>query len=145
MDKYLGANIIFSKFSRDYIELKKDLPIRPSEMGVLNIITQREGQFTPLMIAELLGVSKSMIAAHISALEKKGYIYKESSPSDKRSFYIMPTEKAKALSRQTVENLNEKLVALENQLGAQKFDLLVDLMREAQNYLGVEITTRKEK
>lgn len=32
MDKYLEANAVFSKFSRDYIELKRDLPIRPSEM-----------------------------------------------------------------------------------------------------------------
>lgn len=41
MDKYLNANIVFSKFSRNYMALKKDLPIRPSEMGVLNIITKK--------------------------------------------------------------------------------------------------------
>ena len=46
MDKYLKANIIFSKFSRDYVGLKKDLPIRPSEMGVLNIITKNMERLT---------------------------------------------------------------------------------------------------
>lgn len=72
MDRFLNANIILSKFCVSFAKLKKDLPIRPSEMGVLNIIVQRDGLFTPLMIAELLEVSKPMITAHISVLEKKG-------------------------------------------------------------------------
>lgn len=72
MDKYLKANIVFSKFSRDYMGLKSGLPVRPSELAVLNIITKRGGNYTPLMIKELLGVSKPMITAHINVLEKKG-------------------------------------------------------------------------
>ena len=40
MDKYFHANAVPSIFSKSYMELKKDLPIRPSEMGVLNIITK---------------------------------------------------------------------------------------------------------
>lgn len=71
MDKYTEANAILSKFCKGYMELKKNLPIRPSEMGVLNIIVRREGSFTPNMLAELLEVSKPMITAHISVLEKK--------------------------------------------------------------------------
>lgn len=131
MDRYINANIAFSKFSRDYIALKKDLPIRPSEMGVLNIITKREGLYTPVMIAELLDVSKPMIAAHISSLEQKGYIYKDSSLSDKRSFYVMPTDKAKQLVAETEAKMNENLKAIEYQLGQEKFDLLVSLLEEA--------------
>lgn len=86
MDRYLESNIVFSKFSRNYIDLKKNLPIRPSEMGVLNIVVQREGLFTPLMIAELLEVSKPMITTHIAILEKKGYVTRQLSQEDKRSF-----------------------------------------------------------
>lgn len=71
MDRYLNANIILSKFCVSFAKLKKDLPIRPSEMGVLNIVVQRDGLFTPLMIVELLEVSKPMITAHISVLEKR--------------------------------------------------------------------------
>lgn len=141
MDKYLRANIAFSKFSRDYIALKKDLPIRPSEMGVLNIITKREGLFTPLRIAELLGVSKPMIAAHISVLEKKGYIVKDFSSKDKRSFYVIPTDKATALAEETEKNLGRHLRAIEERLGADRFDLLVGLIEETQRIL----TEEKEK
>ena len=135
MTKYQTANIVFSKFGRDYTDLKKDLPIRPSEMGVLNIITQREGLFTPLMIAELLNVSKPMIAAHLSVLEEKGYIYKDCSSSDKRSFYVMPTEKAKALVREAEEKLNAHLKRMEAKLGEDKFALLIELLGQAQTVI----------
>lgn len=140
--RYINANIVFSKFSRDYIDLKKDLPIRPSEMGVLNIITRREGLFTPLMIADLLGVSKPMIAAHISALEEKGYIYKESSSSDKRSFYVMPTEKARTLVDENEKKLNSHFKRIEGELGREKFVTLIGLLDKTQKLLEQEI--RKE-
>lgn len=135
MTNYQTANIVFSKFGRDYAELKKDLPVRPSEMGVLNIITQRDGLFTPLMIAELLGVSKPMIAAHLSVLEEKGYIYKDSSSGDKRSFYVMPTDKAKELVREAEEKLNAHLERIEANLGKDKFALLIELLGEAQTVI----------
>lgn len=138
MNKYMNANIAFSKFSRDYIKLKKDLPIRPSEMGVLNIITQRDGLYTPIMISELLGVSKPMIAAHISVLEEKGYIFKDFSSSDKRSFFVMPTEKAKELVAETNARLGEQLKAIENKLSEERFELLVKLIEEAQIVLEQE-------
>ena len=136
MTKYQNANIIFSKFGRDYDDLKKDLPIRPSEMGVLNIITQREGLFTPLMIAELLGVSKPMVAAHICVLEEKGYIYKESSGADKRSFYVRPTDKAKGLVHEAEDKLNAHLKRIEAELGEEQFSLLIELLGQAQNVIG---------
>ena len=135
MDKYMNANIIFSKFSRDYMELKKDLPIRPSEMGLLNIISRREGDFTPLMLAEMIGVSKPMIAAHIQALIKKGYIFKETSGVDKRSFFVRPTEKGKALADEFEKRQTGHLKKIEESLGEKEFADLICLMGKAQNIL----------
>lgn len=139
MDKYMNANIAFSKFSRDYMTLKKDLPIRPSEMGLLNIITRREGDVTPLMLAELLGVSKSMVAAHIRALLKKGYICKELSGVDKRSFFVRPTEKGEALVKEFETEQTEYLKTIEAKLGETKFDMLVCLLNETQAILDDEL------
>ncbi|MBQ9072828.1 MAG: MarR family transcriptional regulator [Bacilli bacterium] len=135
MEKYLKANVVFSKFSRDYMALKKDLPIRPSEMGVLNIITKREGLFTPVMIADLLEVTKPMVANHISVLEEKGYITKQYSENDKRSFYIIPTDKAKKLVEEAETKLNKKLINLEKKLGSKRFDELIKILEEAKSYL----------
>lgn len=136
MEKYLKANIVFSKFSRNYMALKKDLPIRPSEMGVLNIITKREGLFTPIMIAELLEVTKPMVANHISVLENKGYITKKYLENDKRSFYVIPTDKAKKLVSETELKLNQSLINLEQKLGSKRFDELIKILDESKSYLG---------
>lgn len=132
VDKYLQANIVFSKFSRDYMGLKKDYPIRPSELAVLNIITRREGKFTPLMIKELLEVSKPMITAYINILEKKGYVYKDFALSDKRSFYVMPTEKARSLVEETERKTTDTLKEIENELGEEGFSTLVTLLKKTQ-------------
>lgn len=130
MDKYMNTNIVFSKFSRSYMDLKKDLPIRPSEMAVINIITQRSGKYTPLIIAELLGVSKPMIAAHIRVLLKNGYIYKEPSQEDKRSFYVLPTKKAVILANKFNAKQTEYLKRVESSLGEADFDELVRLINK---------------
>ena len=135
MEKYLKANIVFSKFSRTYMELKKDLPIRPSEMGVLNIITKRDGLFTPVMISELLEVTKPMVANHVLVLEEKGYITKQYLEEDKRSFYVIPTDKAIELVNVTEKKLNEKLKVLEKTIGSKKFAELIDVLDKAKNCL----------
>lgn len=125
MDKYLKANIVFSKFSRQYMDIKKDLPIRPSEMGVLNIIVRRGGLYTPIMIAELLEVTKPMATNHISVLLKKGYVKKQYLENDKRSFYVIPTDKAKILVEKTEKKLKDKVLKVETELGKDEFDKLV--------------------
>ena len=135
MDKYLTANAVLSIFGKSYAELKKDLPIRPSEMGVLIIITETPGPHTPIMLAEALKVSKPMITAHLTSLINKGYITKQPSPEDKRAYYILPTEKAYALVQDAKEDLYWHLEQLENGLGEERFDLLVKLAGEATDIL----------
>ena len=142
MDKYFAANAVLSIFGKSYAELKKDLPIRPSEMGILNIITGPPGPHTPMMLAEALKVSKPMITAHLTSLTNKGYITKQPSPEDKRAYYILPTEKAKALVKDAKEDLYWYLEQLENGLGEERFDLLVKLAGEAINIL--EVAKSKE-
>ena len=138
MDKYFAANAVLSIFSKNYMELKKDLPIRPSEMGVLNIITQTPGPHTPLMLAEALKVSKPMITAHLTSLTNKGYITKQPSSEDKRAYYILPTEKAGALVKHAKEDLYRHLDRLMDGMGKEQFDLLVKLAGEANRILGTE-------
>jgi len=135
MDKYFNANVIFSIFSKNYMELKKDLPIRPSEMGFLNIITKKDGLFTPLMIAELLEVSKPMITNHITVLENKGYIVREYSKEDKRSFYVIPTEKAKELVKVNEKKMSKYLQQIENSLGKENFDKLLQMLTDTNRIL----------
>lgn len=143
MNKYLSANAVLSMFSKYYMELKKDLPIRPSEMGVLNIIAETPGPHTPLLLAGLLGVSKPMITAHLTDLAKKGYIEKKQSPEDKRFFYVLPTEKALALVESAKTDLNQHLERLVQEMGQEEFDHLVRLARKANKILEMELGGKK--
>ncbi len=131
MNSYFNANAVLSVFAKNYMDLKKGLPVRPSEMGVLNIISQTEEKYTPVKLAELLCVSKQMITTHIRSLESKGYITKEDSPRDKRAYYILPTEKGLELVERTRADLNGKLDRLVNGLGLEDFQSLVELAEKA--------------
>lgn len=131
MNPFLFANAEFSKFSRNYMELKKGLPVRPSEMGVLNIIVQTPGPHTSVMLADLLGVSKPMITAHLSVLMEKGYITKRQSSEDKRVYYILPTERALALVAAANEETSSLLESFIQAMGQAEFDTLVRLIADA--------------
>lgn len=138
MDRYFKANAVLSVFSKNYMELKKGLPIPPSEMGVINIITGTPGPHTSVMLAGLLGVSKPMITAHIRSLESKGYITKMPSTQDKRAFYIVPTEKAKALAERARIEQNGHLDRLVTEMGQEEFDIFIRLAEMANRILGNE-------
>lgn len=131
MNKYFEANAILSVFSKNYMDLKRGLPIRPSEMGVLNIITETSGPHTPVLLAKLLRVSKPMITAHLTTLLNKGYIEKQQAEDDKRVYYILPTEKAVNLVESEKEKLNLQLEYLVKEMGQEKFDTFVMLAQKA--------------
>lgn len=142
MDKFFEANAVLSLFCKNYMELKKGLPIRPSEMGVLNIIVQTPGPHTPVMLAEMLGVSKPMITAHLTSLAEKGYITKEPSKDDKRAYYIIPTEKALALVESTKQEMDGHLSCLVDAMGLEVFERFVEFAKCANKVLE---TNRGEK
>lgn len=131
MKNYFNANAVLSVFAKNYMELKKGLPIRPSEMGVLNIITETGEQYTPVKLADLLGVSKQMITTHIISLEDKGYITKKNCLEDKRAYYILPTNKALELVELAKADLNGKLDQLVDGLGIDGFNTLVELAEKS--------------
>lgn len=131
MDQFFEANAALAVFCKNYTELKKTLPIRPSEMGVLNIITQTPGPHTSVMLAELLRVSKPMITAHLTSLSEKGYVIKEQSPDDGRVFHILPTEKAYALVAHFKEDMDRQFAQWIDAMGEEAFDQFIALAKIA--------------
>lgn len=135
MDQYFEANAALSLFCKNYMDLKKGLPIRPSEMAVLNIITGRPGPHTPVMVAQMMGVSKPMITALVTALAEKDYIIREPSKEDKRAYYIIPTKKALELVKSAGQETEGHLTRLIDAMGQADFDKLVKLARCANEIL----------
>ena len=91
----LGREIV--SFCRAYMRMQPPLPIRHSQMAVLEMLCSLPGVHTPVSIAEYIGVSRPMVAAHLSALQKAGYITRVPSPDDGRSVYVLPTKSGKKL------------------------------------------------
>lgn len=135
MEPYIYANAVLSRFSRNYMALKQSLPIRPSEMAVLNILSVFPERHTPVMLAERLGVSKPMITALVTALNQKGYITKEPSRTDKRAYYVLMTPRAQALVQTAREDTDRQLARLMEAMGQEEFDLLVKLTQRANQFL----------
>ena len=138
MEAYVYANAVISRFSRNYMELKKNLPIRPSEMAVLNILSAIPGAHTPVMLAERLEVSKPMITTHLAVLSKKGYITKEPSREDKRAYFVLLTPKAEALVASARAETDGHLEALIAALGQENFNTLIALLEKANPVLEQE-------
>lgn len=135
MDEYFAINAVLSLFAKNYMDLKKDLPIRPSEMGVLNIIAQSDGVHTPVAIASLLGVSKPMMSAHVTSLESKGYITKQPCVNDGRAYYILPTDKALQLVESARKDMKLQLEKLIDGMGKDNFENFVKLATTANDIL----------
>ena len=84
-----------------------------------------------------------MITAHLTSLANKGYLTKQRSLEDKRAYYIVPTEKARALVEQAKGDLYRHLDRLAGGMGEERFDRLVELAGEAGRILEGEIPSEK--
>ncbi len=51
-------------------------------------------------LSKLIFVHKSNVARQLSSLEEKGFITRETDPSDKRNLLVYPTEKAQAVLKE---------------------------------------------
>ena len=129
-----GAETV-SMFCRLNINIKKDLPIRSSEMGLLILICKNDIPVTPVMAADFFKVKKPMITTMVSALLKHGYIEKIPSPDDKRSFSLKPTEKTRQLVDDTYSEYMKTMELLRHKLGAIDFGKLVILLEKSNSIL----------
>jgi len=109
-------------------------------MGILDVVTSFPDERAPARIAKIVGVSKPMITAHINALLNKGYVTKEPSPHDKRSFYVYPTQKGIELIEKANRQREELIEYLIDNMGEEDFDMLISLVQKANQALAKKIT-----
>lgn len=125
-------------FCRTYMCLRPRLSIRRSEMTVLGILCGVPGVHTPVSLANMLCVSRPMIASHLAALQSAGYVTRVASPEDGRSVYILPTKSGKKLYSEYHSASQRVLANLSRQMGAKKFDTFVKLITTANKILGAQ-------
>ena len=136
-DELIKSAETVSMFCRLNINIKKDLPIRSSEMGFLILICKSDQLITPVLAANFFKVKKPMITTMASSLIKQGYIERISSLDDKRSFFLNPTEKARQLVKDTYSEYIKTMELLIHKLGYTDFCKLVTLL-EKSNFILLE-------
>ena len=90
-----------SLFCRLNQRVKKELPIRSSEMGLLILLVTSEEPLSSVEAAQFFQVSKPVITAMVKSLTAKGYLGKEPRAHDRRSFLLVPEPKAVELVHTT--------------------------------------------
>ena len=122
-------------FCQAYMRARPRLPIRHSEMAVLDILCGVAGTHTPVSLSQALGVSRPMVASHLAALQRAGYVTRVASPEDGRSVYILPTKSGKKLYAE-YNSANQRIFAkLTQQMGTKKFETFVKLIAMANKIL----------
>lgn len=129
---------IVSRFCRIQMNMKRDIPIRSSEMGALIFVEKSEEPVTPLMISNFFGISKPSVTDMVNALIKKDYLTKTPSEKDKRSYFVFATPKGHELVEAAFKEYVKAIELLKEKMGIQEFELFIQLMEKANNVLGGE-------
>lgn len=129
-----------SMFCRLNINIKKDIPIRSSHMGLLILVAKAESSITPVDAAKFFNVKKPMITAMVKSLETDGYITRQASTHDKRSYTISPTKKASKIVHETYNEYFKVITKLQKALGESDFLSFVSLLEKSNQVLSKEKT-----
>lgn len=124
------------RFCRAFMRNKSvDLPVRPSQFAVLDIMCSVPGMLTPVELSRRLGVSKAMISMHLSALVDMGLVMRVQSPEDGRSVVVVPSRLGRDLFGRGVRASNKRIEILSKKMGKGQFDELLRLIGVANQIL----------
>ena len=78
-----------------------------------------------------MGISRPLGSRLIENLEQKGFLLKEVSDTDRRSYFLKITEKGGQVLKETYTYYLEPVYRLRRNLGEEKFGNLAGLIRES--------------
>lgn len=122
-------------FCRLQMHMKKDLPIRSSEMGVLIYVQKQPEAVTPLLISKFFQIAKPSVTGMVNQLVQKNYLMKVPSETDKRSYTVAVTDKGKALVESTQDEYFKSIEVLKEKMGDADFEQFLSLLQRANDIL----------
>lgn len=122
-------------FASLHIRGKRNGATSPQEVDILSRIIFSDTPLTPLDLSETTGLSKSAVSRLIDSLEKKGFLSKQYSPKDKRSYTLHTTETGKQELEQAYHHYLEPIYKLRRTIGEERFTSLTAQIKEANNML----------
>lgn len=103
------------------------------ELDILYRIIFSDKAPTPLELSELTGQSKSAVSRIIDNLVTKGFISKQYSAEDKRSYTLNITDKGNQELEKTIRYYLEPIYELRRVIGNERFESLITQIKEANN------------
>ena len=137
-EKIILAAEEIAMFCRQQMYVRKGLPIRSSEMGVLIYVQKQNEGITPLMISNFFQITKPSVTAMINELIKKNYLIKIPSATDRRSYTVSITEKGQELVASTRDEYFKAIAILEDKMGDKDFKSFIELIHKANAILSQE-------
>ena len=125
-------------FCRLHMNTKRDIPIRPSEMGVLIFTNKQNAPVTPLMISNFFRIAKPSVTSMIVTLIKQDFLRKAPSTTDGRSYMVTTTDKGRDLVESTFDEYFKTMELLKNRMGSKEFSLFIELIQKANGILSEE-------
>lgn len=122
-------------FCRLNMKVKRDLPIRASEMGVLIFTSKQDDEVTPLMISQFFKIAKPSVTSMIKPLLRLSYLEKTISMLDKRSYSLRITQKGKNLVNSTINDYYKSIDMMIEKMGLNEFNTLIELLNKANEIL----------
>ncbi|MCI9078270.1 MAG: MarR family transcriptional regulator [Lachnospiraceae bacterium] len=113
---------------------KREGATSPQETDLLSRIIMSDVPLTPLDMASLTGLSKPAVSRLIESLEKKGFLFRQFSQKDKRSYTLHITEKGNKEIEQVYRHYLEPVYKLRKTIGEERFKSLMAQIKEA-NYM----------
>lgn len=101
------------------------------ELDLLSRVQMSEKRLTPHALCESMGISRPLGSRLIENLEQKGFLLKEVSDTDRRSYFLKITEKGGQVLKETYTYYLEPVYRLRRNLGEEKFGNLARLIRES--------------
>lgn len=126
---------VIGLFCRLNMKLKRDLPIRASEMGVLIYISKQDMEVTPLMISQFFQISRPSVTSMINTLLRIKYCEKIPSVLDKRSYSLRITKKGSNLVDTTFFEYYKTIEQLKDKMGESKFINFIEMLNHANKIL----------
>ena len=92
-------------------ELAQAVGLTPAKLRVLQILsTSNSGSATPTAMANQMGVSQATVTALVDQLEKRAFVRRERSNTDKRQTHVVITEAGEEALRKSPSALQQHFV-----------------------------------
>lgn len=134
-EKLMQGTEAIGLFCRLYMNNKRELPIRPSEMGILIFVQKQNMPVTPLNISQFFNMAKPSVTTKLNVLLTAGYLEKKASETDGRSYTVQITSKGAALVTETFDAYYKTIELLWIQMGESAFNQLVQSIELANDVL----------